>query len=87
MLRLGDNNWAILSHGLAGVIEVTEEQIKEGVRLLFSLANLKAEPTGALSLGAILAQPDRFKGKRVCCIVSGGNVDADIYARLVTSDQ
>lgn len=83
MLRLGDRNWEILSRGLAGVIEVTEEQIREGVRLLFALANLKAEPTGALSLGAVLAQPDRFNGKRVCCVISGGNADPALYAELV----
>ena len=83
MLRLGDRNWEILSQGLTAVIEVTEEQIKEGVRLLFALANLKAEPTGALALGAVLAQPDRFKGKRVCCVISGGNADPALYAQLV----
>jgi threonine dehydratase len=83
VLRLGDHNWEILSQGLAGVIEVTEEQIKEGVRLLFALANLKAEPTGALALGAVLAEPNRFKGKRVCCVISGGNADPALYAKLV----
>ena len=83
VLQLGDNNWEILSHGLAGVIEVSEEQIKEGVRLLFALANLKAEPTGALALGAVLADPNRFKGKRVCCVISGGNADPALYAQLV----
>ncbi|HJP87086.1 MAG TPA: pyridoxal-phosphate dependent enzyme [Gemmatimonadaceae bacterium] len=83
VLRIGDLNWEILSDGLHGIIEVSEEQIREGVRLLFTLANLKAEPTGALSLGAVLAQPDRFKGKRVCCIVSGGNADPSLYARIV----
>jgi len=83
VLRLGENNWAILKDGLDGVVEVTEDQIKEGVRLLFSLANLKAEPTGALALGAVLAEPDRFKRKRVCCIVSGGNADPATYAELV----
>jgi len=83
VLQLGDNNWEILSHGLAGVIEVSEEQIKEGVRLLFALANLKAEPTGALALGALLADPNRFKGKRVCCVISGGNADPALYAQLV----
>lgn len=83
VLRIGDNNWDVLSDGLAGVIEVTEEQIKEGVRLLFWLANVKAEPTGALAIGAVLAQPDRFKGKRVCCVVSGGNADPAFYASLV----
>lgn len=83
VIRLGDLNWEILSKGLAGVIEVTEDQIREGVRLLFALANLKAEPTGALSIGAILAQPDRFKGKRVCCVITGGNADPSLYAELV----
>jgi threonine dehydratase len=85
MLRLGDNNWEILSHGLAGVIEVSEDQIKESVRLLFALANLKAEPTGALSLGALLAEPERFKAKRVCCVISGGNADPALYAKLIES--
>lgn len=83
VLRLGDNNWEILKDGLDGVVEVSEEQIREGVRLLFALANLKAEPTGALALGAILAEPNRFKGKRVCCIISGGNADPAAYAELV----
>ena len=61
----------------------TEDQIKEAVRLLFALANLKAEPTGALALGAVLSQPDRFKGKRVCCVISGGNADPALYAKLI----
>ena len=83
VVRIGDKNWEILSDGLAGVIEVSEEQIKEGVRLLFALANLKAEPTGALALGAVLAEPARFKGRRVCCVISGGNADPALYAQLV----
>jgi threonine dehydratase len=83
MLRLGDRNWEILSAGLAGVVEVSEEQIKEGVRMLFAFANLKAEPTGALSLGAVLADRARFAGKRVCCVISGGNADPALYAKLI----
>jgi threonine dehydratase len=83
VLRLGDRNWEILSHGLTGVVEVSEEQIKESVRLLFALANLKAEPTGGLALGAVLAERERFKGKRVCCVISGGNADPAFYAELI----
>jgi threo-3-hydroxy-L-aspartate ammonia-lyase len=85
VLRIGDHNWEILSRGLAGVIEVSEEQIMEGVRLLFALANIKAEPTGALAIGAVLADSHRFKGKRVCCVISGGNADPALYAKLVES--
>jgi threonine dehydratase len=83
MMKVGENNWRILREGLVAVIEVSEEQIAEAVRLLFLLANLKAEPTGALSLGAILADPARFKGKRTCCVISGANADPALYARII----
>jgi threonine dehydratase len=55
----------------------------EAVRLYFSLANLKSEPTGALSLGAILEQPENFAGKSICLIVSGGNVDTEKYKEIL----
>jgi threonine dehydratase len=80
---VGAHNWAVLQSGLAGAIEVTEEQIADAVRLCFHLANVKAEPTGALPVAGLLADPARFRGKRVCCIVSGGNVDDGVLFRLV----
>lgn len=82
-LSLGSHNWEILRTGLAGIVEVSEERIAEGVKRLFLAANLKVEPTGALSLGALLAEPERFRGRRVACVVSGGNVDPALYARLI----
>ena len=82
-ISLGNHNWEILRTGLAGIVEVPEEQIAEAVRLLFSLANLKAEPTGALSVGALLTDPARFSGRRICCVVSGGNVDVAVYRGLL----
>lgn len=80
---LGRHNWAILRDGLAGIVEVPEEAIAEATRLLFALANLKAEPTGGLATGALLAEPGRFRGRRVAAVVSGGNVDPALYARLI----
>jgi threonine dehydratase len=82
---VGKHNWAILQHGAAGALDVPEAEILEGVRVLFGLANVKAEPTGALTVGALLAHPDRFRGKRICCIVSGGNADPNGYARIITT--
>lgn len=82
-LCVGNLNWEIIRNGLKSIIEAPEEQIAEGVRLLYSTANLKAEPTGALSTGAVLTQPDIFRGKRVCLVVSGGNVDVETYARVL----
>jgi threonine dehydratase len=82
-VSLGVHNWAILKDGLGGIVEVPEESIARGVRLLFELANLKAEPTGALSIGALLTDPERFRGRRVGCVISGGNVDPAVYRELL----
>src|SRR6185295_1497747 len=82
-VSIGDHNWAVLRDGLSGIIEVPEENIKEGVRLLFGLANLKAEPTGALPIGALLMDAERFHGRRVCSVISGGNVDAEVYRAIL----
>ena len=38
-----------------------------------------------LALGAVLAEPKRFQGKRVCCVISGGNADPAQYAKLIES--
>ena len=83
VLSLGVRNWAILRGGLAGIVEVPEPQIAEGLRLLFHRANLKAEPTGALGIGALLTEPDRFAGKEVVVVVTGGNVDPGVYTRIL----
>jgi threonine dehydratase len=82
-VSLGRNNWQILQGGLADIVEVTEAQIMDAVRLLFNLANLKVEPTGALPIAALLAAPERFRGQSVCCIASGGNVDASVFQGIL----
>jgi threonine dehydratase len=82
-LSVGKHNWEILKDGLETIVEVPEDAIREGVRLLFSLANLKAEPTGALGVAALITSPETFRGRRVCCVVTGGNVDPAVYASLI----
>lgn len=82
-LSLGQHNWEIIKSGVSEIVEVSDEKIAEAVRLYFGLANLKTEPTGALSLGAILENKEKFANKKVCVVVSGGNVDAEIYRQLI----
>ncbi len=83
-LSLGKHNWEIIKDGVSEILEVSEEKIKESVKLFYGLANLKVEPTGALSLGAILENPENFKDKKICAVVSGGNVDAEIYRQILS---
>ena len=85
-LSLGTLNWEIIQRGIADIIEVPDVLTLEALRRYFLYANLKVEPTGALALGALLAQAERFYGKRVCCIVSGGNVDPALYAQALLGE-
>ena len=82
-VSLGEHNWAIIEKGVTEIIEVSEGKIAEAVRLYFGLANLKVEPTGALTLGAILENKRKFANQKICAIVSGGNVDAEIYQNIL----
>jgi threonine dehydratase len=82
-ISVGQHNWPILQRGLSAIFEIPEHDIIEAVQLLFRYANLKAEPTGALSVAALLPRPPELRGKRVCCVVSGGNVDSNVYRELL----
>lgn len=83
-LGLGNSNWLILLNGLSTITEVTEEKILEATRFLFHKLNMKVEPTGALSLAALMTKSSDFYDKHVCCIISGGNVDPEQYAKIIT---
>jgi threonine dehydratase len=85
-LSLGEVTWPIVRNGVKDILEVPEARITEAMRLLFRFANVKAEPTGALSLAAILGASD-FAGRRVCCVISGGNVDEDLYAAVLRNER
>jgi threonine dehydratase len=85
-LSLGNLNWEILRQGMADILEVPDAVTLEALRAYFAV-NLKVEPTGALALGAVLARPERFVGKRVCCIVSGGNVDPLVYGKALQEEK
>jgi len=84
-VSIGERNWPILQKGIKDILEVKEDEIESAVRLLFNFANLKSEPTGGLALAAALANRELFEGRRVICIVSGGNVDTDVFIRILKS--
>ena len=82
-VSLGGHNWEIIKDGVRSIYEVGEADIIKGLQTYFGLANLKVEPTGALTLGAVMANKKDFAGKRICIVVSGGNVDPANYANLL----
>jgi threonine dehydratase len=86
-LSLGALNWPILSSGVTEIIEVPEERIIEAVRTYFVYANLKCEPTAGLPLGALMMDRDKFADKKVCLVVTGGNVDPATYAEIIAKSK
>lgn len=86
-LSLGQRNWKIIRREVSDILEISETAIADSLRLLFRYANLKVEPTGALSIAALLQHRERFVGQKVLCVVSGGNVDPSLYAQLLTQGE
>jgi threonine dehydratase len=80
-LSVGRRNWTILKENLINVIQVSEEKITQAVQLLWKMG-LRVEPTGALTLGGLLETED-WKGKKVLAVISGGNVDPELFERLI----
>lgn len=85
-ISLGNLNWEIIRENVTEIIEVPETAIAEALRLYFHLANLKCEPTGALSLAALISDNTKWQGKRICLVVSGGNVDASVFTKLLSQN-
>jgi threonine dehydratase len=82
-ISLGNLNWPIIRDGAKDLLEVSDDAIIEALNLYFILANLKSEPTGAITLGAMLEHGSLFSGRKVCLVVSGGNVDPAVYRELL----
>ncbi|MDX1785001.1 MAG: threonine/serine dehydratase [Roseovarius sp.] len=75
-----------IMHRLCGPgIAVTEDECLHAMALAFQRLKLVAEPGGAVALAAALFHPDEIEGDAVVCVISGGNVDADLYQRALTA--
>lgn len=73
---LGAPNFALLrSH--AQVITVDDADTEAAMRLIWQVMKQTVEPSSAITLAAVLAQPQRFAGRTVGLLLSGGNVDLD----------
>lgn len=70
------------------VLQVADARILEAMWLIQTRAKLFAEPSGAAGLAGLLAHADSLRPfRRVVCVVSGGNVDPDVLARLAPGAQ
>ncbi len=68
------------------VVTVTDEEIEAAMRALFTDTHNVAEGAGAAGLAAILQEGERIAGREVGFVLTGGNVDRDVFARVLAED-
>jgi threonine dehydratase len=74
---LGVSNFALIQRYVDTIVTVSEDAIIDAMRLLWTRLKAVVEPSGAVPLAGVLEHPERFAGRRVALVLSGGNVDLD----------
>ena len=76
----------IIAKGAARVVQVSENEIAEAVRIYYTSTHNLAEGAGAAPLAALLKEKDRHVRKRAGVILSGGNIDGPVFAQILSGE-
>lgn len=79
----GEITFAINRNTLSGGLSVGDDQVCGAMRFAFETLKLVVEPGGAVALAAALSKQIDVAGKRVGIVLSGGNVDLDVFAAAI----
>jgi threonine dehydratase len=77
---------AIIRKGASRIAQVTDDEIGAAIRALWTDTHNLAEGAGAAALAAALQEKQKLKGKRVGLVLSGGNIDFDLFNRWVAPE-
>jgi threonine dehydratase len=78
-----DLTFTILRQQLDAIVTLSEEELAAGVRLALRTTHNLAEGAGASTLAAAVKLRDELAGKKVVCVMSGGNIDAATLKRVL----
>ena len=78
-----DASLEIVLENAERVITVSEEEMRQAMKIYFTDTHNVVEGAGAAGLAAALREKDRLQGKRVGLVVTGGNVDHDVFAKVL----
>jgi threonine dehydratase len=82
----GKITFPILQANVSGVATVTDAEAAEAMRYAFSTLKLVVEPGGSVALAALLAGKLDAKGRTTGIVLSGGNVDPELFARVIRGE-
>ena len=77
---------SIIRKGASRIVQVTDAEIAVAMRAYWTDTHNLTEGAGAAALAAALQEKTRLRGKRVGLVVSGGNIDFDLFNRWVVAD-
>ncbi len=80
----GDVTFEMVQRYVDQVVTVSEDEIAAAILALIEKQKLIAEGAGAVSVAAAMFHKLPIEGKKVVCIVSGGNIDVNILSRVIT---
>ena len=75
--QLGSNNFPIIQKLMKEIILVDDEVTIKAMKTIWERMKVIVEPSSAVTLGAVFTQPEKFAGKKVGLIITGGNVNLD----------
>jgi threonine dehydratase len=78
----GELTFAINSSLLRGVLTVSDAEVRAAIRFAFSKLKLVVEPGGAVALAAVLSGKIATQGLTTAIVLSGGNIDVDLFAEI-----
>jgi len=81
--RAGRLTSALLADAGADVVTVSEESIEEAVNLFLEIEKVVAEGAGAAGLAALIEHRERFAGRRVGVVLTGGNIDPRLLSSVI----
>jgi threonine dehydratase len=73
----------IAQQTMAGGLAVTDDEARTAVRFAFEHLKIVLEPGGAVALAAVLARKLPTRGRTIACVLSGGNVDPQLFADII----
>lgn len=79
----GENTFKLVSEYVDEIVTVTEDEISSAILALIEQQKMIAEGAGAVSVAAVMFNKLPVKGKKVVCVVSGGNIDVTILSRVI----
>ena len=77
---------AIMRKGASRIVQVTDDEIASAMRAYWTDTHNLAEGAGAAALAAALQEKEKLAGKRVGLILSGGNIDFDLFRKWIGTD-